>query len=57
MPFCEQMELIMKTHTRFSPSVIVTHLLRPTGMTAVAADPHAPGQVKTWLCLYPTVPK
>lgn len=44
---CEQMELIMKTRAPFSPSVIVTHLLRPTGMTAVAVDPHVPSQVKT----------
>lgn len=53
----KQMELIVKTHTPSSPYVIVAHLLRPTGMTTVAVDPHVPSQVKTWLNLFPTVTK
>lgn len=53
----KQMESMMKTRAPFSPSIIVTHLLRPIGMTAVAAAPQVPSQVKTWLSLLPTVPK
>lgn len=51
------MELITRTRTPFSPSIIVTHLLKPIGMTTVAVDLHIPSQVKTWLRLLPMVPK